>query len=384
VHKPRLGHIIHSDGAGGGPVVVCQLLEGLKNDFDQVVFCGGKGRLTSYCLENNIPVRHSSLNKLREGLFSIFQLASQLRRERIDIVILHGQWAGPLGALAARLAGVKTSIYIAHCPAFYHSTNLFRVVRNYLAEKIPCALCTRVVALSEGNYYNYLFRGWAPETHLIHIPNGVDPDSAANQDEAAKEVRRKYGFDPDARHCIFVGRLDDQKRPDWLVNAWAETQKRRTATSRDWHLWVVGDGEKRESTERLAQSLGLEQSIHFVGNQPTGLAWINAGDLVVATSMYEGHALVPLEAMASSRAVVAFSTDGITDSIISEKTGVLCEIGDTIALGRAIARLLENDEDRQNFGRHGHLIVQEKFSVNGTVDRYRSLIHVLLSLPRSA
>ncbi len=52
------------------------------------------------------------------------ELARHFRKAKLDAVILHGQWAGPLGVPAAELAGVRCSVYIARCPAFYHSTNL--------------------------------------------------------------------------------------------------------------------------------------------------------------------------------------------------------------------------------------------------------------------
>lgn len=307
---------------------------------------------------------------------AILRLARHLRETPTDIAVLHGQWAGPLGTLAAKLAGTPHSIYIAHCPAFYHSTTLFRAIRNYIAEKIPCRLASYVVSLSHGNYYNYLFRGWAPESRLVQIPNGVDltstpPDSAS--------FRREHGFDPAARHCVYVGRLDDQKRPDWLMEGWALAQLQRPAEASPWLLWVVGDGEERASCEAAAGRLGIEKTVRFVGAQPEGLPWINAADLVVMTSLYEGHALVPLEAMACSRAIVAFYTDGIVDSVQHEETGLLPELGDFTGLGRSIARLLGNDAERTAFGRNGRRFVTENFPLSKTVAAYQSLLHRLLA-----
>lgn len=374
-HNPlRLAHVIHSDGPGGGPVVVCQLLAGLKNDFDQMVFCGGEGRLTAFCRIHDFACKKVKMDCIWRWPWAVLELAHHFRKAKPDMVILHGQWAGPLGALAAKLARVKHSVYIAHCPAFYHSTNLFRVVRNYLAEKIPCSVCTRVVSLSEGNYYNYLFRGWMPESHLVHIANGVD---TASIPAPAESFRCEHGFDPAARHCVYVGRLDDQKRPDWLMEAWA--QARHENASSAWILWVVGDGVERPVCEMLAEKLEVAESVRFVGSQPEGLPWINAADVVVMTSLYEGHALVPLEAMACSRAVAAFSTDGITDSVQHGKTGFLCEIGDVSTLGQSIAWLLQNDAEREAFGRNGRRFVEEKFPLSKTIESYRSLLHGLLA-----
>lgn len=390
----RIVHFIHSDGAGGGPKVVRQLLSGLPSEeFHQSLIHGGCGNLAAWCRNNGIEARQVPTTSLVSAIFRIGSVVRAFRDFAPDIAILHGQWGGPIGALACDRAGVPARIYVAHCPAFYHSTSLFRTIRNHIAEKIPCSHCDRVVTLSDGNFYNYLYRGWADETKLVKIHNGIDPDEIqhecpkgavspslgqVSEADAAlglhdllscPEGAPSLPFPPNSRNAIFVGRIYDQKRVDWLLHAW-----KSTSPHANWHLWIVGEGKERAQSEVLAKTLEIQSSVHFVGEQSNALEWIAAADLLVLSSLYEGHALVPLEAMAASKPVVAFATDGVTDSVVHEETGLLAPVGDTATLGKHIARLLSSSEDAQRMGRAGrqHLLVQ--FPLSKTLAQYESLI----------
>ncbi|MCS7008367.1 MAG: glycosyltransferase family 4 protein, partial [Chthoniobacterales bacterium] len=292
-----------------------------------------------------------------------------------------GQWAGPVGAVAARIAGLRNVVYVAHCPAFYHSTSLWRVLRNYFAEIVPCRLAKRVVALSYGSWYGYLYRGWVPEGHLVEIKNGVDLRIVPTSEEA--KAFREQNLKPVSDvHAVFVGRIDDQKRVDWLLEAWAEAIRIRPTAAPGWHLWIVGggssSGNEEEKVKKLALEMNLGENVHFVGQRRDSMLWIAAGDFVVMSSLYEGHALVPLEAMACSKAVVAFNTHGIEDSVIHEETGLLAMLGDTNELGNMIAKIAMDESLRRKMGQRGRKRCEELFRVEYSLKKYEFLYEELM------
>ncbi len=363
----RLCHFVHRDGPGGGPKVIRQLLEGLPAaEFEQSLVCGGSGALSAWARSCGIPCWNVPTESVVRALFALPRVASVFRKARPDILILHGQWAGPIGTLAARWAGISRRVYVAHCPAFYHSTSLFRAIRNYIAEKIPCAGCDRVVTLSDGNFYNYLFRGWAPESALVKIPNGMDP---IEELPPLETLRKELGWPTEGRHAVWAGRMDDQKRVDWLLEAW-----KSGAAGKDHHLWLVGSGNEERKLKEQVKAMGMEESVHFVGPKDDALRWIAAADVVVLSSLYEGHALVPLEAMAAGKPVVAFETDGVTDSVQNELTGLLVPLGDTASLGAAIGRLLSSPEIAEFMGKAGRTFVMDTFPLSRMLKSYRDLL----------
>ena len=293
-----------------------------------------------------------------------------------EIVILHGQWAGPLGAIAARIAGVPHCVYIAHHPSFYHSVTLLSAVRNYIAEKIPCALSDLVVTLSDRNRYNYLFRAWASEEKLRLIYNGMDP-SDTPPPEAVLALREREGVLPESRHAIFVGRLDDQKRADWLLEAWNVACQERKPGSPEWHLWIIGEGRESDQIRHLAASSPHASSIHLLGNRADAMQWMAAADIVVMSSLYEGHALVPLEAMVCAKPVVSFDTDGVVESILHGTTGLLSPLGDSVALGRDIALLLSDPERARRMGEAARHHLLANFQLGSTLSHYSEMLRAL-------
>ena len=156
--KKKVAHVIYDDGPGGGPRTVVQQLILAQQRFDLHVFHGGRGCIVDYCEKTGLHHTKIPLDKKRKLLLGFFHLLWGVFRFKPDALVLHGQWAAPVGAIVGRLAGIKTMIYIVHWPSFFTDWDLFRVLRNHLAERIPCRMASLVVFLSEGNRYEFLIR----------------------------------------------------------------------------------------------------------------------------------------------------------------------------------------------------------------------------------
>lgn len=373
--RPRLLHLTHRDSLGGGPVVISSLLKGLQNDTEQLLVYGGTpGRAAATSRALGIPSVRVALDSLpRAATVGLLQLIVQFRRFSPSVTFLHGQWAGPIGTLAWRASGRPGRlVYLAHCSAFYHSTTLTRAIRNYLAEIIPCHSAHTVVALSHGSHYQYLFRGWVPESRLTLIHNGIDPQQTPAPEKIAHH-RDDVGMSPDEVHVVFCGRLDPQKRPDWMLHAWAG-HRQQCSSSVKSRLWMIGDGPWAHRVRLLRHELRLTDSVELVGPSDHGPLWIAAADLVILTSVFEGHALVPLEAMAASRPVLAMHCEGIDDSIVHQQTGLLVELGDIPSMASAITQLVSDSALRQKLGHQALTHVTKNFPLERTITAYRRLI----------
>ena len=100
-------------------------------------------------------------------------------------------------------------------------------------------------------------------------------------------------FSSPEKRVLYVGRLDSRKGIDILIHAIKMLAGNVQAT-----LIVAGDGKEREKLRQLADSLSIP--VDFIGAVPhESLPEIyNSADLLVLPSLYEGHPLVALEAMA--------------------------------------------------------------------------------------
>jgi glycosyltransferase involved in cell wall biosynthesis len=364
----KVGHLIHYDGAGGGAGSVVNMMRALRDaGHEQVVFLGGKGRIVAACEQWNIEYVSVPIHRKATLFWGMLKLVLALKHAKPDVLLVRGQWGGPVGTLAAWMVGVK-SIYIIAWPSFYTDWTPWRTFQNALAEWIPCKLAKRVVALTPSVHCQYLFRGWAGEDKLVIIPNIVPQKGLPSRDDAVR-IRQENGWAEDVVHVVSVGRLVDQKRVDWLLNAWKDVQ----ATCPDARLWIVGDGPEKESLMTLAGRLGVAASCQFLGAKPNGIFYIAAADIVVMTTMYEGFGNVACEAMACGKPVIATAVDGVRENITDGLDGYLVPPGDIAALTKRIEQLVTNAKERRQMGAAGVQSVR-RWDVERVMSQYGDLL----------
>lgn len=333
--QPLVCHLLHRDEPGGGPVSVAQQVRWFHEaGITQVVMVSGDGPLSQCCRELGVRVVQIPVGKpWLACLVGIWMLGGWLLRLRPDVVILHGQWMAPLGAPAARLTGVRKIIYIARWPSFYTDWDLFRVIRNFLCEWIPCRLASRVICLNEASRRHFIRLAWRePETFQV-IPNSSRSLCPMTPKERA-DFRHQVGMSTECFHVVSLGRLETQKRLDWLVQAWAEVVRQPLA--RPVHLWIVGEGSLRGQLEDQIQRLHLTESVSLIGAVPEGHRWLGAADLVVMTTMYESFGNVAIEALSQGVPLVANRVDGVFESLADHSLVRLVPPADPQTLASAI------------------------------------------------
>jgi glycosyltransferase involved in cell wall biosynthesis len=369
--KPVVAHLIHLDGPGGGPISFLRLLGYFHQKHTQVAIAGGKGRIYQTCLRLRIPFYKIPIHDKKSILYGFWALVWRLWKLKPDLLILHGQWAGPVGALAAKLAGVRKIIYIARWPAFYTSWDLFRLLRNFFSEYVPCKLCDRTITLSESSHYQYLLRQWVPDKKLLMIPNAVIPEEVPGP-EQVRLYRKKYGWTDDCCHVVSVGRLSTQKRLDWLLKSWQIVHEKRPQA----RLWIVGNGPLLNELKEMAQQLNLEDSCTFMGEQ-FGLLSIASSDIVAMTTLYESRGNVAMEALLCRRPIVASMVDGVCDTVRNEHEGFLVPPGYNAQFAERLIELIDNPELREQMGSVGSEQIG-RFRLNKVMKEYDEAFNDLL------
>jgi glycosyltransferase involved in cell wall biosynthesis len=148
------------------------------------------------------------------------------------------------------------------------------------------------------------------------------------------------------------------KGQDWLIRAMPAVLASVPAAV----LVLVGDGEWRETLERLARETGVGDRVIFTGSIANPLAVVEHADVVVLPSLSEGLPIALLEAMAIGRAVVASRVGGIPEVVQDGETGLLIPAADSAALASAIARLMMDPPLRANLGSQARAHVERQWS----------------------
>jgi 1,2-diacylglycerol 3-alpha-glucosyltransferase len=138
-----------------------------------------------------------------------------------------------------------------------------------------------------------------------------------------KEWRERYGLDPDRILCLFVGRVDGEKRLDVLFRALAALNRK------DIQFGVVGKGAAQNKLALLAEQLQLGDRVHFTGFVPGDdlPALLNCADLFVMPSEAELLSIATLEAMACGLPVLAARSQALPELVEEGVNGVLFQPG---------------------------------------------------------
>jgi 1,2-diacylglycerol 3-alpha-glucosyltransferase len=182
---------------------------------------------------------------------------------------------------------------------------------------------------------------------------------------------------------VYVGRLSAEKNVEMLLAQFAIAHN----VAPDLHLLLAGAGPLAESLRQQARELGVAQHVHFAGLVEPGKIpnYLAAADLFVTASLSEVHPLTVIEAMAAGLPIVGPVAPGLTDLVVSGRTGLLTpQVAGGLAA--ALAALAHNPELRRCLGdeaaRHSEPY-DIKRVVSHTVALYEWLLETRPDLARS-
>jgi glycosyltransferase involved in cell wall biosynthesis len=208
----------------------------------------------------------------------------------------------------------------------------------------------RVIFVNHEERKLALDRGWLKESQAVTIYNGVDLGrlSPQGRGRARARLRAEWGIDQDEAVILYVGRLEYPKQP-WLLPHIAAALARLAPRSR-WRLVIAGSGPDEDTVRGLVERLSVLRRVLLLGWQPEPLDLYHAADVVLLPSLAEGLPRALIEAHAAGVPVVASNAKGNRE-VVSRATGILCPPQDVAAYATALARLIDDHEQRSTLGR---------------------------------
>ena len=273
-----------------------------------------------------LPVAAKGPSRLVLMMRRIWALRKLLREERFDVAVSFLTKVNVLALLAKIGIGTPMIVSERNNPLRQRSHVVWKLLLDRL---YPTAAA--IVMLTERSKI-CLPRG--QRARALVIPNPMLAPRAAPRITSPPTL-------------IAVGRLNEQKGFDLLLNAFAEIADEVP----DWRLVIFGEGPARAVLEHQIGRLGLAGRALLPGASATPGDWVAAADAFVLSSRYEGFANVLAEAMASGLPVAAFDCDfGPADMITDNMDGLLVPPEDTAALAAALRRLMTNAALRRRLG----------------------------------
>ncbi len=200
------------------------------------------------------------------------------------------------------------------------------------------------------------------------IPNGIDLSSF----KAAKNpgsLRNRLGIKSDAPILLTVGRMDPEKRLEFIVDAFEILSKRVPNA----HLVFAGDGSSRKGLEEKVNGTSVKDRIHFLGmvSRADLPDILHDATLFLSASTTEVHPISVIEAIASGKPLVAVADEAFEGMIENDLNGYTVPL-DLQTYADTVADLLNDAKKLERFGQHS-MMLSEKYSIEGQVKALEKL-----------
>lgn len=212
------------------------------------------------------------------------------------------------------------------------------------------------------------------ETDRIRvIPNFVDTDRYRRD---RSPCHRASLADPDEKVVMHISNFRSVKRVEDVVRIFAGIRARVPS-----RLVMVGDGPERPRAAQAADTLGVTDSVTFLGKHSSVDELLSCADLFLLPSESESFGLAALEAMACGAPVIASKVGGLPEVVADGESGYLFPVGDVDSMAKAGLELLTSDERWRQMSRAGRGIAVDQFSAAKIVPAYENFYREVLASP---
>jgi glycosyltransferase involved in cell wall biosynthesis len=230
-----------------------------------------------------------------------------------------------------------------------------------------------VIAISAQIHAQLLERGVA-ESHIRQIPNAVDTEKfhAVTAEEKLR-LRGELDLPADKTVFIFSGRLSRAKGLPMLIEAWPALVERYP----ELYLVIVGSGKLsfddcEDSIREFVRLRQLDASVKFAGESERVYEYLQASDLFIFPTEYEGFSLALVEALACAMPVVVTAVGAAPDLIRHGENGFLFPPQDPAAMLDALHLAMEQKPRWASIGAAARDSVAP-FDLRVVADRYSEL-----------
>lgn len=355
----RVLHVITSLRTGGAEKLMVDLLPRLRdlnNDVELLVFDGINTPFYNQVLAQGIKVHKFGDNCSVYNPLFVLRLIPFLRR--FDYVHTHNTSCQLFVAIANLFA--DSNIFTTE----HNTTNrrrgcwYWKIIDRWMYRQYSKIVC--ISDQARLNLQEYLGNKQCLSAEVIY--NGVDTERYSKALTTVSEDRKNQ------KVITMVAAFREQKDQMTLIKAMASLPEH-------YILQLVGKGDnlnRLEQCKSLSRNLGIENRVNFMGIRMDIPAILQASDVVVLSSHYEGLSLSSIEGMASGKPFIASDVDGLHE--IVDGYGILVPHEDDKSLSAAICKCCDDAEYAKRIGERCQLRAKQ-FDISVMAEKYNNLYY---------
>jgi len=302
-----------------------------------------------------------------------------IEAEGIDLLHTHSSTAAILGRIVARTRRLPV-VTTVHLPVtqYHGALQTFRAkagrfIFTQLDRLLNFSATDQIIFVSQNDQAACLQSGLVPAAKTMVIPNGIDLSPYRIQKDKAS-LRHQFNAPLEAAILTYIGRLDDQKGIDVLLDAFSRLPELDIPCV----LWVIGDGPLRGDLEKRAVGPAQNNQIIFWGYRKPVTDYLFATDLFILPSLYEAMPLTLLEALAAGLPCIATDVGDNNLIIKPGENGLIVPPNDSPALQQAIISLLRDRTLREQM-KTNNLLKINNFDEQFMVERLQIIYNRLVT-----
>lgn len=289
-----------------------------------------------------------------KSLKEIKTLRSYIKEKKIDTIVYQDSFSNDFDLIEQETRGIKIHkivVYHNTPDAFLQNLNYTingkwtiknrirkfktRIDFKYRSIKI-IKWCDKLILLSE--YYKPILKSILgskyQESKIKIINNPLSIDLPIKPLQKTKNI------------CLFIGRLQQQKGIQYLMNIWKEIENNKPDL--EWQLIIVGDGPEKKYIEDFIKKNSLNK-IQLEGFQTNVSNYYKEAQLFLMTSIFEGWPLTLFESMAYGCIPIVFNSFAAAKEIIENRqNGILIETSNQSEYIKQLQFLMEHEEIRKH------------------------------------
>lgn len=245
----------------------------------------------------------------RLNVFGIMRLAKWLKANRIDLVHCQTYHAHLYGVAAARLAGI---------PAVVHQQKTLAQMRWHRKWLMHIAVnqAAHLLALSSKTKQDLEAAFSLASNKISVVPNAVDRQVFVPVHDSAL-AKAQLGLGPEFLFGA-VASLNAVKNHEATIRAYADLKKRGCA----FRGVFIGEGAARPELQAEIDQNGLQPWVQLVGNKRPVVPWLQALDLLVLPSHWEGQPMILLQALSCGVPIIASRIEGNIAALGNDHPGL--------------------------------------------------------------
>ncbi|MFC2071535.1 glycosyltransferase family 4 protein [Chloroflexota bacterium] len=319
---------------------------------------------------------------------AIRRLRQVIKEQDIDLIhmgIFGSNFAGLLTAMITGVPAVailqtsynlktRSAMMSAKSATWYFKWRTIHMIHAILARIVK----VHYVALSQAIKESAVRDMGLPPERVTVIPLGLKPeeyDERPVHQEAAKRVRDELCLDGAYPILLNVARLLPMKGQKELIQVMPRVLERFPQAK----LLIAGDGPSLSELKQIRDNLGLQEQVLTLGNRDDIGALLQASDVFVFGSYYEGLPGAVIEAMAAGKPVVAFDIPSLRLVVQDGYSGSLIQGRDVEQFAKAIVDMAEHRDVAQNMGERARWIVKKDYDIRQNMRSLESLYRELLT-----